>query len=363
MVAKHFADPPRARGGDMWWWMTVAWAGQGDPVDGQPSWEERSYHLWSNAVRGRPDAFLKDYQEGGCEFSTFTVQEQAGVGRMGLSVPLSRVALAHSEDLDATGTWSHESSDGTSMVARIQAAYGEGKPFAENLARGFDSARAAVAQGWMCSPGHRKNLMDPRWDEVGHGVVGRLATQDLGRGSVAVPRVPVAVHEPQQPDGSVAIWVDVAGDLPLSVSVVIDGVALPAREVWRGTTGQTWVVETQGDGRCTPWFVEVLSVNGRARWPETGSYGWGRCTWDDARAQWLAFQVEIGEGPTDTGEGLGDDVADTDADSDVDPEQGVDLAPWSNLCSTIGGGAVVGPLWVLVAGVVRRRRANNLSSP
>jgi uncharacterized protein YkwD len=43
----------------------------------------------------------------------------------------------------------------------------------ENIYRGTRSAPEQAIAGWMRSPGHRRNLLSPRFTEVGFGIAQR----------------------------------------------------------------------------------------------------------------------------------------------------------------------------------------------
>ena len=173
-------------------------AGAGDPEAGTPSWAERELHVWSNAARIAPQAFPKDAADGGCTATAWASTPPAQPLRF--HAGLSRVARQHSADLTAADApLSHDSTDGTSMVERIQPVYGTGKAFGENLAFGYETARRAVLSGWMCSDGHRHNLLNGAYDEVGFGVVGAYMTQDLGDGGGGPDVINMATHFPETP--------------------------------------------------------------------------------------------------------------------------------------------------------------------
>jgi uncharacterized protein YkwD len=87
---------------------------------------------------------------------------------------LRRPARAQSRDLLRAGELRHESSDGSPFWTRLVAAgFPAGRLMGENLAMvpgcSPASARRTVAM-WMRSPGHRSNLLDPRFRWVGPGV-------------------------------------------------------------------------------------------------------------------------------------------------------------------------------------------------
>jgi len=50
------------------------------------------------------------------------------------------------------------------------AGYDNWMTYGENIAFGYSTA-AAVMQAWMNSPGHRANILNPNFKEIGVGVV------------------------------------------------------------------------------------------------------------------------------------------------------------------------------------------------
>ncbi|MGL5860184.1 MAG: CAP domain-containing protein [Phycicoccus sp.] len=94
---------------------------------------------------------------------------KAGGGAMRVDQRLLAAAQKHSEDQAATGTMSHTSSDGRGMADRIKA---EGYPYrsaGENVAAGQPDA-ASVMGAWMDSPGHRGNILNCGFTDIGVGV-------------------------------------------------------------------------------------------------------------------------------------------------------------------------------------------------
>jgi uncharacterized protein YkwD len=110
---------------------------------------------------------------------------------------LDRAALSHSQDMAAGGFMSHTGSDGSNPGQRIQAAGYTGSTWGENIAIWYASAQA-VMDAWMNSPGHRANILNPNFREIGIAVVYRADsashyywTQDFGAraGGSAAPLV------------------------------------------------------------------------------------------------------------------------------------------------------------------------------
>jgi hypothetical protein len=76
----------------------------------------------------------------------------------------------------------------------------------ENIARAYSSVRAACA-GWLSSPGHRENILDPDYTHIGGGYARsehqRLYVQDFG---IAAPApTPTTPPDPELPDDSGAL--------------------------------------------------------------------------------------------------------------------------------------------------------------
>jgi uncharacterized protein YkwD len=81
---------------------------------------------------------------------------------------LAAAAQAHSRDMAAHRHFGHEGSDATTVAARAtRAGYGW-RLIGENIAAGQTSASEAVA-GWIESPGHCANLMNPAFTGMGAG--------------------------------------------------------------------------------------------------------------------------------------------------------------------------------------------------
>ena len=81
---------------------------------------------------------------------------------------LNRVADDHTADMAAHGYFSHQGRDGSQPWDRVAAAGYQARGSGENIAQGYRSASDVVA-GWMASPGHRRNMLDCSWTELGVG--------------------------------------------------------------------------------------------------------------------------------------------------------------------------------------------------
>jgi len=80
---------------------------------------------------------------------------------------LTAAAAAHSRDMAAHGLFSHRGRDGSAPGQRVRrAGYGAYRIVGENIAAGAMTP-AQVMRGWLASPGHCANIMDPRFREIG----------------------------------------------------------------------------------------------------------------------------------------------------------------------------------------------------
>ena len=79
---------------------------------------------------------------------------------------LAGVALGHAADMAEHNYFEHQDLAGRSPAQRVRAVGYQEKLVGENIAYGPKSADEVV-QGWLDSPGHCENIMDPRFAEMG----------------------------------------------------------------------------------------------------------------------------------------------------------------------------------------------------
>ncbi len=85
-----------------------------------------------------------------------------------LSPQLTAAAQRHSQDMAVSRRMSHTGSDGSTMRSRIDDTQYRWSTIGENVAMGQPTA-AAVMTAWMNSPGHRQNILNPAFTELGVG--------------------------------------------------------------------------------------------------------------------------------------------------------------------------------------------------
>lgn len=92
---------------------------------------------------------------------------------------LARAALGHSQDMSVHGGFEHRGHDGSSPATRVErTGYGRYLVVGENIAAGAMTP-AEVTQGWLDSPAHCENIMDPRFSESGIGFAVNLSSSEL----------------------------------------------------------------------------------------------------------------------------------------------------------------------------------------
>jgi uncharacterized protein YkwD len=85
-----------------------------------------------------------------------------------LSQALAGVALAHATDMAEHDYFEHEDLSGESPADRVRAVGYREQLVGENIAYGPETLQEVV-KGWLDSPGHCENMMDPRFAEMGIG--------------------------------------------------------------------------------------------------------------------------------------------------------------------------------------------------
>lgn len=87
-----------------------------------------------------------------------------------IQAQLELAAQRHAEDLLAHDYYSHESLDGGDVRDRaVATGFSRRAAISENLAKGIFTP-AEVVDRWMDSPGHRQNVLNPRFAYIGHGI-------------------------------------------------------------------------------------------------------------------------------------------------------------------------------------------------
>lgn len=90
----------------------------------------------------------------------------AGLAPLNANGALNSAAASHSADQAARNQMTHTGSNGSNAGDRIRAAGYSASTWGENVAAGYTSASSVVA-GWMGSSGHRANILNPAFTQIG----------------------------------------------------------------------------------------------------------------------------------------------------------------------------------------------------
>lgn len=86
------------------------------------------------------------------------LRAQNGLSPVTLDKTLTKAATSHARDMQKNGFFSHTGSDGSSVGDRARKVRYGFCFIAENIAKGQGSLQQ-VMDGWMNSPGHRRNIL------------------------------------------------------------------------------------------------------------------------------------------------------------------------------------------------------------
>lgn len=96
-------------------------------------------------------------------------RQQAGIAPLRLNPKLNASAKAKCDDMVAKNYWSHDAPDGT-QPWQFFSAQGITGLLGENLAEGSSTSADRDNTDWMKSPGHKANILNPNFTDVGFAV-------------------------------------------------------------------------------------------------------------------------------------------------------------------------------------------------
>lgn len=118
---------------------------------------------------------------------TYTNEQRESVKEPSLTIDplLTAAAQTKANDMAARNYWSHNTPDGKAPWSFFTAAGYSYDLAGENLAYGFNNSQAVV-NGWMNSPGHRANILNERYENVGFGIATAPSYQGKGEQTIIV---------------------------------------------------------------------------------------------------------------------------------------------------------------------------------
>jgi hypothetical protein len=138
--------------------------------------------------------------------------------------------------------WSHNTPDGHAPWSFMEASGYSYAKAGENLAFGFSSSDSVLA-GWMNSPKHRDNILNPVYEEVGFGLA--ESTDFVGNG----PEVIIVAFYAKP---AVVTAADLQNSSPLASQPAIVQTTLDTQPVAR--------LQVLGNGQLPAWSMFVLTA-------------------------------------------------------------------------------------------------------
>ncbi|KYC44142.1 hypothetical protein WA1_03120 [Scytonema hofmannii PCC 7110] len=104
-----------------------------------------------------------------------------GLQPLKANAELNYVADKYAQDMFNGNFFSHTAPDGSKPWDRLKTIGYEARTVGENIAKGQRTPQQ-VLQGWMNSSGHRANILNPNFTEIGTGFDNNLWVQNFGSG-------------------------------------------------------------------------------------------------------------------------------------------------------------------------------------
>ncbi len=186
--------------------------------------------------------------------NTNVQREQNKLTDLTISPDLTRAAQAKADDMVKRNYWSHTTPDGKQPWTFIDKTGYHYQAAGENLAYGFATSANTIT-GWMNSPGHRANILNSTYQQIGFGIANSTNYQDDGQQTVvvamyALPAAQTAAAPAASAQGNQPIAVDANTDTSkLNVSAVVPGQTKVAR-IQIATSG------------AAPWSIYAISMVG-----------------------------------------------------------------------------------------------------
>jgi uncharacterized protein YkwD len=148
-------------------------------------WAPFSQAILSNNNFGSVLSFATNTSSADLLTETNAQRASNGASGLALNSQLNNAAQAKANDMATKNYWSHETPDGTQPWQFITQAGYSYTTAGENLAYGFDSSATTIT-GWMNSPGHKANLINNAFHDVGFGIANAEDYQGHGQQTIVV---------------------------------------------------------------------------------------------------------------------------------------------------------------------------------
>lgn len=150
-----------------------------------------------------------------------------GIGGLLLNSQLTTAAQNKANDMAARNYWSHATPDGREPWWFVSNAGYRYVTVGENLAYGFDNSNTTLT-GWMDSPGHRANILNTSFRDIGFGIANVEDYQGSGPQTIVVAMYGSAAQPaPAAPAPAPAAPAPVPAPAPASAALPAEAVQPP----------------------------------------------------------------------------------------------------------------------------------------
>lgn len=112
-------------------------------------------------------------------------RQSGGISSLHENPSLDAAAQSKAQDMANRDYWSHDTPDGSPPWVFVTDQHYSYQKLGENLAAGFDNEQATI-NGWMASPLHKENMLDPSFSEVGFGTARSADYRAAGGGPMTI---------------------------------------------------------------------------------------------------------------------------------------------------------------------------------
>lgn len=140
---------------------------------------------WLGAVHRSVLGYATDMSASSLLAGTNQQRAANGLGALAINATLNQAAQAKANDMVVNDYWAHTSPTGVTpwyWFSNVGYSY---QTAGENLAYGFTSSSDTIT-GWMNSPGHKANILNGSFQEVGFGIVNAPNYQGNGPQTIVV---------------------------------------------------------------------------------------------------------------------------------------------------------------------------------
>ncbi len=136
-------------------------------------------------IPGKVLAYASSMSISGLVSQTNTQRSANGAAALTNNGQLNAAAQSKANDMATRNYWSHNTPEGSPPWIFVSAQGYSYQKIGENLAAGF-SDEAATINGWMNSAGHRANMLDTNFTEVGFGFANNANYTSAGGGPMTI---------------------------------------------------------------------------------------------------------------------------------------------------------------------------------